>query len=58
MVGGSESWWAMLIGSGWQLLVVGDSAVGWWVTMTGLRWVGSDLSSQFYIYYVQCCLTQ
>ena len=39
MVGGSGSWWAVLIGSGWQLLVVGDSAVGWWVAMTGLHWV-------------------
>ena len=39
MVGGSGSSWAVLIGSGWQLLVVGDSAVGWWVAMTGLHWV-------------------
>ena len=39
MVGGSGLWWAVLIGSGWQLLVVGDSAVAWWVTMTSLQWV-------------------
>ena len=45
MVGGSGLWWAVLIGSGWQSLVVGESAVGWWVAMTGLRWVVSDLSS-------------
>ena len=37
--GGSQLWWAVLIGSWWQLLVVGDSAVGWWVAMTGLRWL-------------------
>ena len=30
---------AVLIDSGWQLLVVGDSAVGWWVAMTGLQGV-------------------
>ena len=39
MVGGSGLWWAALIGSGWQLLVVGDSAVGWCVAMTGLHLV-------------------
>ena len=39
MVGSSGSWWAVLIGSGLQLQVVGDSAVGWWVAMTGLHWV-------------------
>ena len=39
MVGGSGLSWAVLIGSGWQLLVVGDSAVVWWVAMTGLQWV-------------------
>ena len=39
MVGGSGLWWVVLIVSEWQLLVVGDSALGWWVAMTGLRWV-------------------
>ena len=39
MVGDSGSWSAVLIGSGWQLLVVGDSGEGWWVAMTGLRLV-------------------
>ena len=39
MVGGSGLWWAVLIGRGWQSLVVGESAVGLWVAMTGLRWV-------------------
>ena len=43
MVGGSGLWWAVLIGSWWQLLEVGDSAVGWWVAMTGLQWVVGGL---------------
>ena len=47
VVGGSY-WWLVTVQwvGGWPWLV----CIGWWV--------GSDLSSQFYIYFVQCCLTQ
>ena len=56
-VGCGEQCWLVVGGSHWWLVRV-QWVGGWPWLVCGGWWVGSDLSSQFYIYYVQCCLTQ